>query len=423
MRLPLAMSPRRIRQLWYVPVLATAMGLVMLRLLVLAHLLDVHAFAVFSGGLLVSSTFCMVSCLGLQSLLQRAWPVHLVRGQELRAMVTAAQCNLLALASALVLCLCAAAGVSLPGVEPRLLAAGVVHGAAQQVFLVATTESRSRGEALGYAWQQLTRAGLVFTLGAAAAASTASPMVVICAETLISASLALTIVHRSLARAALGWGSVLQLAVHRIPRVPWRSALTMMAVMLVGFVALNADRWVASHLLVQEGFAQYSFVAILLGVAQGAQSLINASVYPLLARRFASSGHAVTFRICLRASCWLLAVGVLVSVPMAGVLQYSVARWYPQYSEAIGLIPLLLAVAVLRISDFSSSYLLITGYERRLLVLNGATVVCGTLIWLAWATPWKGTPTTLWDISLLAALLSLLGSLGTAGAAWAVRRA
>jgi O-antigen/teichoic acid export membrane protein len=422
MRLPLMLSPRRIRQLWYAPLLALAMGLVMLRILAMARLLDVHAFAAFSGAILISSTFCMVGCLGLQSMLQREWPVLVVRGQELRAVVGAAQCNLLAIASAAAFCLCAVSGLSVAGMGPQLLVLGVVHGAAQQAFLVATTESRSRGDTLEYAGQQLARAGLSLVTGTVVAVTTSSPIAVIAAEAIVSTILSLIILRASMIRVALGWRAAYRLALRRMPRLRWRSALTMMAVMLVAFLTLNADRWIASRLLSPAGFAEYSFVAILLAVAQALQALINASVYPLLARRFATLGHAVTFKICLRASAISLVLGALAFVPTGALLKYSVARWYPQYSEAIGLIPLLLVVGVLRVSDFWSSYLLITGYERRLLVLNGATVVCATLVWLAWTTPWRDAPTSLWDIGLLATLLSLFSNIATAGAAWRVQR-
>lgn len=422
MRSLLMLSPRRVRQLWYAPMLTSAMGLVMLRMLVMARLLDVHDFATFSGGILISSTFCMVGCMGLQSMLQRDWPVYAVRGQETRAVVGAAQCNLLAIASAAVLCLCAASGISVAGMGPQLLAIGVVHGAAQQAFLVATTESRSRGDALRYALQQLTRAGLSLVLGTAVAVTTASPIAVIAAEALVSAILSLIILHGSMIRASLGFCAAFLLAFRRMPRLRWRSALTMMTVMLVAFATLNADRWIASRLLSPPGFAQYSFVAILLSIAQATQALINASMYPLLARRFASFGHAVTFKICLRTSAMLLVLGALASVPTGALLTYSVVRWYPQYLEAIGLIPLLLAVGVVRVSDFWSSYLLIAGYEKRLLVLNCATGVCSALVWLAWTTPWKDASISLWDIGLLAALLSLSSNIATAGAAWRVQR-
>ena len=55
------LSPRRLRQLWYAPVLTLAMGLLLMRNLVMARLLDVPGFAEFSAGLLVSSTFCMLA--------------------------------------------------------------------------------------------------------------------------------------------------------------------------------------------------------------------------------------------------------------------------------------------------------------------------------------------------------------------------
>jgi O-antigen/teichoic acid export membrane protein len=422
MRLPLELSSHRLRQLWYVPLLMLAMGLVMVRMLVMARLLDLNAFAAFSAAILISSTFCMVSCLGLQSVLQREWPAYAMRGQALRAAVGAAQCNLLAVAGAFLLCICAAAGLSVAGIGRDLLAMGVLHGAAQQVFLVATTESRSRGDALTYSRQQLARAALSLTLGTIAALTTASPLAIVAVEAIVSTSLSLLTLRGSMARLASGWRTVYALAMRRLPRVRWRSALTMMAVMLVGFAVLNADRWVASHLLGSAEFAKYSFVAILLAAAQALQALINASVYPLLARRFAGFGQAVTFGICLRASSVMLVVGAVVSIPAGAVLQYSVARWYPQFAEATVLIPLLLGVGVLRVSDFWSSYLLIAGHEDRMLVLNVATVAGATGAWLAWVAPWNGVPTSLWDIGLFAALLSLCGYLATAGTAWRLQR-
>ena len=93
-----AWSPRRARQLWYAPVLTLAMGLMFVRSLVMARLLDVEAFGQYSAGILVSATFCMLGCLGLQSMLQREWPVHLVRGRERSGPVRAAQCHLVATA-------------------------------------------------------------------------------------------------------------------------------------------------------------------------------------------------------------------------------------------------------------------------------------------------------------------------------------
>lgn len=416
------LTPRRLRQLWYAPLLTVAMSLVLVRLLVMARLLDVHAFAEFSACLLVSSSFCMLGCLGLQPMLQREWPVNLVHGQKIRAVIRASQCNLVALVSAMGFLILAATGLSVAGLESQLLAVSVLHGVAQQAFLIATTESRSRGDALGYAQQQLVRAGLSLMLGAIVALTTASPLLVIATEAAVSATLALAVFRGILLRAALGWYAAGRLALQRMPRVRWRSALTMMVALLVAFATLNADRWVASHLLGAVGFAQYSFAAIVLAVAQAVQALVNATMYPLLARRYASAGTNVAFGLCVRAGVAFLTLGALIAVPVGVLVQYGVARWYPLYAEAAALVPLLLAVGVVRAADFWSSFLLIAGQERRLLVINLVSAVSAALVWLIWAEPWSGRPTTPWDIALLAALLSLFSGLASAAAAWRTQR-
>lgn len=417
------LSPRRIRQLWYAPLLAVAMGLMMLRILVMARLLDVHAFAEFSGGILVSSSFCMIGCLGLQSMLQREWPVNLVRRQELRGLVRAAQCNLVALGCSLLGLLGAAFGMSLAGTTPALLSVGLLHGMSQQLFLVATVESRSRGDVLRFAFQNLVRAVAAFALSVAAALWSGSAELVLAIDALITMALSLGFFQRALGHGRFGAMDVYQLAMRRLRVVRWNSALTMMLIMVVGFGLLNADRWVASDQLGVEGFAHYSFAWIVLSIAQSAQAVTNASIYPLLARRFAEYGRAVAFGVCLRLSAFMLVAGAMVTIPLCLVLGYGVHRWYPHYSDVQALIPLFLAIAVLRVSDFWSSFLLIAGLEGLLLKLNLCAMAFGLMAWLALVQPWSAGPTTLQQVGWLAALLSLGAFLATASASWRARHA
>lgn len=153
MRSIIALSPHRLRQLWYAPVLGLAMGLMMVRTLVMAKLLSVPSFAQYSGGLLVSSTFCMLGCLGLQSLLQREMPVQIVWHRERAAVVLLMQCLIVTTGCAIIGLLLVAAGFSVAGLTSNFLAIGIFHGLSQQVFLIATVESRSRGESLYFARQ------------------------------------------------------------------------------------------------------------------------------------------------------------------------------------------------------------------------------------------------------------------------------
>ena len=81
-----ALTPRRLREIWYAPVLLVSMALMLTRLLGYARLLSLESFAGLSLGLLASATLGMTGCLGLQSLLQRDMPVQFVRGRHKAAL-------------------------------------------------------------------------------------------------------------------------------------------------------------------------------------------------------------------------------------------------------------------------------------------------------------------------------------------------
>jgi len=293
-------------------------------------------------------------------------------------------------------------------------------GLAQHAFLVATTESRSGGDALEYAVQQFNRSVLALALGVSVALTGCGTVAVLAAEAMVSAVLALWAQRASLRRAALSGRAVFVLALRRMRQIPWLSALTLMASMLAAFATFNADRWIGMQRLSSADFALYSFAAILLALAQALQALINASVYPLLVRRYAVFGKAVTFRLCLRASSVAFLLGMLASIPLIALARWVIAHWYPQYTEAIVLVPLLMFAGVLRISDFWSSFLAISGYEMRMLLVNLASVACAIGVWLPWRM--GQAPASPVDFALLAVLLSAFGSAFAATAAWQVRR-
>ncbi|MDR6534729.1 hypothetical protein [Variovorax soli] len=421
MPLPLTLSSQRARQFWYAPLLVLSMGLMMLRMLAMAQVLDVHAFADFSGGILISTTFSMIGCLGLQAMLQREWPVNLVRHQELRGIVRAAQCNVVALGCCFVGMVGAAAGLSLAGTTPALLGVGLLHGFSHQIFLVSTAESRSRGEALRFASQNLQRAVIALALSVLAALWFGSALLALATDALITIALSQAFFRSVLGRSRLGVSAIYLLAVRRLRRVPWTSALTMMFTMMLAFGLFNADRWIASDRLGAIGFAHYSFAWIVLSVAQSAQAVINASVYPLLARRFAQYGGAVAFDVCVRISISVLAIGVVVLVPLYLVLDYGIYRWYPRYGDAQTLIPIFLVIAVLRASDFWSSFLLISGRETQLLKINLCAMVISLIVWASFVRPWTPATTTLQQMGWLAGLLTLSAYLAAAGVSWRVR--
>lgn len=399
------------------------MGLMMVRMLIMARVLDVRQFGQFSEGMLVSSTFTMLGCLGLQSLLQREWPVNLVRGQERRGLVLAAQCSCVAFACAAVCGLATLSGRSLGGIAPPLLAVGTLHGLSQQLFLIATVESRSRGDALRFSGENLIRAAAALALGASVALVTHSAIWTLTIEAAVSLSLSGQLFQLSVARGSAALRQVYCLAVRGLPRVKWHSALTLFAVSGLGFAALNADRWVAADRLDLRSFGQYSFAWIILMFAQAAQLVVNASAYPLLARRFASQGQASALRVCARLSGASLGIGVVCVLPAWAVLAYAIPRWFPAYADTVGLLPFFLSVALLRISDFWSSYLLIIGRERRMLALNAGVASLSIGVWSILVRPWSSASLRPREVALLAVMMTVCGYLAVAAFAWRERAA
>lgn len=377
-----AVTPRQLRQLWYLPLLAAAMAMMMARVLLMARLLDVPGFARYSAGLLVATTFVMLGCLGLFALFQRDMPVMLARGRSRRAMVRMMQCLLLAgaLAGALIVL-----ALPLGGAEfsADVIGWGLATGLSQQVFLLATTESRSHGEPVRYAWQNLWRAVAILGASGAAAAASGSAAWALAAEAIVSLALSAAIVAAASRRAAIRVRVLAGAAARGWRRLPWRAALVFLALSLATASLMQVDRWLSASLLGTEAFAQYAFAGVAVLIAGAVQSMVNASVYPMIARRYALAGRAVAFALGARVSLAVLAASLLLCLPAYALAAFAIGRWYPAYLPALALLPVLLPVCAARVSDFWSSYLAITGHERKLLALNLAV---GALGCAAWAT-------------------------------------
>lgn len=373
------------RQLWYLPVLGAGMALLMLRVLLMARLLDVPGFARYSMGLVVATVFCMLGALGLYPLLQRDMPIQLAHGRRRRALLLLAQALLVATACALLGMLAALLPRAIAGLSGLAFAVAVLNGLSQQAFLVATTESRSAGEPLRYAWQNFGRAVAIVLASAVVAASTGSPSLVLGVEALLSLAVSLAIVRRAARRTRMSLALLWRAAAGRLARAPWHTALVFLGISVVASLLANADRWLGAELLAVEGFAQYAFAATALVLAQAVQSMVSAAVYPMVARRFATAGLVPAFRLAAGTSLGLLVAAAAASVPAYFAAAWAIGRWYPAYQPSIALLPVLLAVCCLRVSDFWSAYLAASRHERLLLALHSAVAVTACGGWLAWA--------------------------------------
>ena len=203
----------------------------------------------------------------------------------------------------------------------------------------------------------------------------------------------------------------------------WSSALALLIVATISFAVLNADRWVAAESFKPERFSQYAFAWTLLTIAQSMQVVINASAFPILARTFATSGVTPTYRLCMTMSCALLICAIVLAFPVWVLCKFGISRWFPAYGASIILVPLFIAVAVLRIADFWSSFMVIIGYETKLIVVNLIADDSQHLAFGRYAVkPWVAAGFDLWQIGLLAALLSACNYFLVMAAAWRARR-
>lgn len=368
-------------QAWYVPILAISMGLMMLRPLVMARLFNTEEFAVYSAGLLISSTFCMLGCLGIQPMLQRKMPMHLMSGKEFASIVLLIQGAFIAIVTALSFSSLGFSGLSITGMNSEGFAISMFHGLSQQLFVLATIESRSRGEPLRFSFQYLIRAGLVATGASIVAFYTLSPLITLFVEALLSIGVAYLIMVRVVSRNSTSVIYLIISAVRTMRKIRWREAFALMAVMVIGFTLVNIDRWLAATWLSAQQFAWYAFAWILLAISQSAHSIINSSVYPSLARRYVLKGRPSSFMLAAKVSFSLLIVAILFILPAYYFMKVLILNWFSDYFVSIKLIPIFLALALVRLTDFWSSYLVIIGKERLLLTIN---VAVGSIVFIVW---------------------------------------
>lgn len=366
-RLTLTQEGRR--QSWYVPILVLAMVLMMFRLLGLARFLGVEEFGYFNIGLLVSSTFSMSGCLGLQTMLRRDSPGQFIRGEE-------QQVELLTVQSCLVALVLCTLGLVVTGVfssfltiDGNYIALGFLHGLSQQLFLIATIESRSRGDVLRFSLQNLLRSTTIFATSLVVAAQSNSAAILLIVEASISIALSLCFVAGGF-RSQMNLWSRIKTSCALLPRIRWTVAFMLLGTSIYGILLNNGDRWIASSVLTISQFAQYSFAWIILAAAQNVQSVISASAFPYVAVRFEKQGSRAAFAVCATIAFWIGLLLLVLSIPAFLFISFAIEAWFPEYHSAIPLIPIFLCIGILRVSDFWRTFMLVCGLERKLVYFN-----------------------------------------------------
>lgn len=413
----LGLTPERRRKLWYAPAMVLAMGLMMIRLLFVASLLSVEEFGSFSLGLLVSSTFSMMGCFGLQVMLQRDAPRWFVQGEEWKVAVLTIQACVVAVLLCVVALFLIGVGDRLVAINAVTLSLGILHGLSQQMFAIATVESRSRGDVLRYSLQNLSRSTIIFAAIAVVGFNTNSAVVILVVEATCSLILS-AYVLRFVRTGADGLAQLVKLAIKQLPSIRWSVALTLLGSSLYGILLSNGDRWVASGFLSLPEFALYAFGWIVLAIAQNTQAVINAAVFPLVARRFSMFGRTRAFKACASISGGIALFALSLSVPTYFFLKFAIESWYPAYIGVVSIIPIFLLIATLRLSDFWTTFLLICGLERKLILFNTISFFVTLMLILGVFTAGMFEDIGILQVAYMALVINLVFVGTIAGVSW-----
>ena len=393
----------RAGKIWCSFLLCLAMLLMSLRPIVLASIFDMPNFAKYGSGLLISSSFCMLGCFGVQTLLQRQMPMDIVNRKEGKSQIMLLQAVIIALVLCLVISIFL--GLFVLVFSSFILILGVFHGLSQQLFLLATIESRSRGDYTRFGRQNFYRALFIFIAVIFVGYITKSAMNVLLAEAILSIIFSWKIIYGYIAENKFqALKLILMKALQNLFYLPWASALILMLTTIISFLLINCDRWFALGFLTTDSFACYAFIWILLSAAQSAQTIINSIFFPLLSRQYAKNGQLATFKYVAYFGLIILVICLLFSSPAFFLAKYFISSLFPEYVSVIRILPVFIIIGLLRVSDFWTSYLIIIGREKVLLMVS---ILSFAIVLIVWALLYD-TNVNLESIALFAFMLALV---------------
>jgi O-antigen/teichoic acid export membrane protein len=407
---------RAVGHFTYTPLLATAAAVSFGKLIVYAQLIGVEQFGALGKMLLLSSLFGLAGSLGLQSVVSRDVPALFARARVRRGMRMLVHTTVVTTAVAAVCLIATVLGLSPFDLSGQDTALGVLHGWAQQAYLVAAYESRSRLAMMRYARDMAGRSVAIALVGGVAGGLIGDARNVVLAEALGTLVCLAVVVRAALRRANLQCRWLTRAARFDWRALPWGAALTLFAGAAVMFFSVNLDRWLAAEILRSEEFGWYAFAWLALVAAQSVQALLNSGLLPLLARQRALGRARHAFEVTRAMSILLLTAGLVLFAPAIWSAQWVVERWMPQYQHASPLLAPLLLAAVFRVSDFWSSFLVVIDRERALLTGQVGAVVLAGAAYAGWlyASPAGPSPRSLAWLAVATALASHLASAAAA---------
>ncbi|WP_441601525.1 hypothetical protein [Ensifer sp. 2YAB10] len=355
--------------------------LMMGRMLAYAKLLTVPEFGTLSIGLLISASLAMVNAFGLYLLMQRDLPYLFAAGRVTRGMIMMCEVTLVTVLCAVPLLGLSATGTSLAGGAGVLLALAAVHGLTNQLFGIVSTESKSRLLQSEFSVTLFSRSCVVSVTGLLTAVKIGSAEAILVAEILATAVMIGIVTMRAGVRYGRASLRLPVLALRHFRHSEWRAAGALFISVILAFLMQNSDRWLAAGALDKPAFAEFAFAWTLLSMASTFQVTVNANLFPSLAAQIYHQGaQAVRERTGKTSLGFLLVLGVL-AVPGYLMIRWGIGAYFPQYLGVLAYIPLFLAAAAFRASDFWANYFVISGKTRILFACQIAVLLGSLLVW------------------------------------------
>lgn len=394
-----------VRKGFYVPILAASMIVMFLRAPLAAAFIEPLEFATFAAAMLIANAVVMFGAFGYYLQQQREVPRLLVRDDQpaaARSLYDTIYATGLVLITGVAI---SASGLEVAGLEGHLVALAIVYGFSQQLFLIATVDSKSRGQTTRYALQNLARSLLIILCIVYLGAS--FPY----AELIIGAEIAVNLACALLVLCKVEYFSIRTLLAHagsgRLFRhVRARALINLIVVSAIGFFSLNLDRWLAAEMLPPTQFSLYAFAWTIMIGAISVQALVSAAVFPAIALRIETTGVRAGFKLASITSVVSL-VFMAAALPVFLVLAYwAVTEFVPAYSAASSVFAALYIAGLFRAADNWSPFLIAGNFEQAMLRTNLAALLTGVTGW--WLVcRWLGIPVSIHSLANLAVVLSV----------------
>ena len=156
-------------------------------------------------------------------------------------------------------------------------------------------------------------------------------------------------------------------------------------------ITVNVDRWFVAVLFPIASFGIYSFAMTLVAGGLLVATMVGAVLEPHLIYRHASGEDARNlFRYGCRISLLLCLLMAAAAVPVLVGLQWVVPRFFPRYTEALPLFPVVYLGTSFYVMNVFDSVILAFGVGRQLMAVHAATAVAVGLVCIGLA--YAGAP-------------------------------